>query len=456
MFADENLSEECRSIETLRVKNEQLLLNLVKMHLLFTLDLSGDNFEQLFDCKTGFERKKNSIRKNKDDGIFGRELTEEGICRMYVLIDYIIQDKNITQEGLFRKCGSAVRQQELKYKLSHGKDVDLESGLYTVHDCANALKACLADLPQPLLTDAHFKLHCQIAKFVSPTMSPNTKQVAEQKRLKILQLLLLLLSPSVRKFVKDLLILLYKVKRSSEQNKMDSRSLATLFAPHLLCPKNMTGEDLQTFSSIMTDELQFMIENVNELFEPPKELVLDVNKELNDARSDDCTDGEIVHTVYAFCERDKTEEDYTQLQLAELYAHVHNMPDTPIKHKLIKQFNRQNGGKSPLVMKKSTPCKKAIKSIGNQLRKAGQNIFSRSSTKEQREEKSSMPTIKQIKKDCTEFLKTEASETIEREGELKPTKETNKNGNVVAFTEQVSAEVGVNVSEQNNFNPIFV
>jgi len=55
------------------------------------------------------------------------------------------------------------RQQELKGLLNQGVALNLEEGKYSVHDCASVLKNFLADLPEPLLTDAHYQAYCQVA-----------------------------------------------------------------------------------------------------------------------------------------------------------------------------------------------------------------------------------------------------------------------------------------------------
>lgn len=70
---------------------------------------------------------------------------------------------DITQEGLFRKSGSLSRQQELKVLLNSGADLNLDYGTYSAHDCASVLKSFLADLPEPLLTEGHYSIHCKIA-----------------------------------------------------------------------------------------------------------------------------------------------------------------------------------------------------------------------------------------------------------------------------------------------------
>lgn len=67
------------------------------------------------------------------------------------------------QEGLFRKTGSVTRQAELKAALQVGKKLNLDSEIYSAHDCASVLKSFLADLPEPLLQEEQYHVHCRIA-----------------------------------------------------------------------------------------------------------------------------------------------------------------------------------------------------------------------------------------------------------------------------------------------------
>lgn len=67
------------------------------------------------------------------------------------------------QEGIFRKTGSLTRQSELKLILSKEVKVELNSSPFNVHDCASVFKGYLADLPEPIFTDAYFRAHCQLA-----------------------------------------------------------------------------------------------------------------------------------------------------------------------------------------------------------------------------------------------------------------------------------------------------
>ena len=42
--------------------------------------------------------------------------------------------------------------------------MNLDDDEFTVHECAGVLKNFLAALPEPLLTDAYYRAHCQVNK----------------------------------------------------------------------------------------------------------------------------------------------------------------------------------------------------------------------------------------------------------------------------------------------------
>ena len=238
-------------------------------------------------------------------------------------------------------------------------------------------------MPEPLLTDLFFKIITQ--KLLSKENSNKCfteldfEKIFGDKNLKIIQLILLLIPLKKRKFAKDLLILLYKVaSNENATNKMDAKSLATLFAPHLLCPKSMTPADLQRYVTILTIQLEFMIKNVKQIFRTPIELTMDIRKELeriDNPNTNQEDDG--INTVVTFCDRQaaKTTNNQTEQHIAELYAHIQGMPETPAKKKLIKQFNRQNGGLTPLVDKENSKKKQnKLKQFGDKLKNA-KNLF---------------------------------------------------------------------------------
>ena len=66
---------------------------------------------------------------------------------------------------MFRKSGHLNRQKVLKEKLINGGatlEEELETGLYSAHDCANMLKSLLSELTEPLLTERHYRVYQQV------------------------------------------------------------------------------------------------------------------------------------------------------------------------------------------------------------------------------------------------------------------------------------------------------
>lgn len=75
---------------------------------------------------------------------------------------------DICQEGLFRKTGQLARQRQLRERLHAGVPVsevvtELSSSSYSAHDGANLIKTLLGELPEPLLTEKHYNVQCQVA-----------------------------------------------------------------------------------------------------------------------------------------------------------------------------------------------------------------------------------------------------------------------------------------------------
>lgn len=79
---------------------------------------------------------------------------------LMIIFLYLLTD--VCKEGLFRKNGSLSRQNELKILLRLGENIDFSSHSYSVHDCACVLKSFLAEMAEPLLSEAHYSAHCQI------------------------------------------------------------------------------------------------------------------------------------------------------------------------------------------------------------------------------------------------------------------------------------------------------
>ncbi|XP_043491751.1 uncharacterized protein LOC122517434 [Polistes fuscatus] len=367
----------------MRKVNPEQFHTLVKMHLSFELDLNTEDNDCIIEKaklkKWGiFARKpKSTINLQKLEGV---SLSENGINQVKQLIEYLSKEQSIIQEGIFRRTGKLTRQQDLKNALYQGVSLNLEDGRFSVHDCASVLKGFLAELSEPLLTDLHFPAHCQIAELCNLNDKTN-----EARLLRSLQLLLLLLPPPNRHILKCVLNLLNKTATFEHNNKMNCDSLATLFTPHLLCPRKLSPEALHINSQNLSCLVAFMIKKSVELFDIPPKLATDIRaywieqerKLLSPKKSDldesvpDTTG--TAHTVFSFVDHKLTAKanstQDTQAALAQLYAHIQAMPESAKKRRLVKQFNKENGQGTPRHVKNIR-----TKSLGDSIKK---HIFQR-------------------------------------------------------------------------------
>ncbi|XP_076751646.1 uncharacterized protein LOC143423898 [Xylocopa sonorina] len=364
----------------MRKVNPEQFHTLVKMHLSFELDLNTEENDCLNEKaklkKWGllsFSKKPKSTI-NLQKGVEGACLSEDGINQVKQLIEYLSKEQNITQEGIFRRTGKLTRQQNLKTAMYQGIPLNLNDGRYSVHDCASVLKGFLAELPEPLLSDLHYPAHCQIAELCSSDVSIN-----DARLLRSLQLLLLLLPSINRVLLKCVLSLLNKTASFESNNKMNCDTLATLFTPHLMCPRKLSPEALHINSQNLSCLVAFMIRKENELFEIPPKLATDIRaywveqerkllspkKDLNESIPD--TTG-TAHTVFSFVDHKLTAKanstQDTQAALAQLYAHIQAMPESAKKRRLVKQFNKENGQGTPRQVKHFR-----TKSLGDSIKK---------------------------------------------------------------------------------------
>ncbi|XP_037084758.1 rho GTPase-activating protein 19-like, partial [Pollicipes pollicipes] len=375
-------------MRNMRHQDESQFYTLVKMHLSFLLNFSIDEVDApaLADDKNNESARKllpfSTKSKGKSTKGTSSEsvvLSHEGVCQAYQLIEFLSREENLVHEGLFRKTGNLVRQQELKQYLLSGSSVDFESGLYSAHDCASVLKGFVASLSEPLLTKALYPAHCQVADICPMDTPPEQLCAAHNKQIKALQLLFLLVPAENYQLLKDLLHLLFKVSRRHKENKMTALNLGTMFAPHILCPRKMPATELQTASGSMAQAVALMIENTPLLFKIPQELEIDMRAYLEQQggtpglqrrRRHSCSDADSPQatTVFSFVDREQSaaagEHDNTDTALAGLYAHISSMPDSTRRRKLIKQFNRESGPGTPTVVQRTR-----TRSFGESLRK---------------------------------------------------------------------------------------
>ncbi|KAL0269321.1 UNVERIFIED_CONTAM: hypothetical protein PYX00_007101 [Menopon gallinae] len=347
--------------EKLRNDDPEQFYTLVKMHLSFVLDLNMDesdsNTEKKFRAlkwNLPFSKKPKSYSKNCFEG---SHLSSEFMEQIRQLINFLSLEDNISQEGIFRRSGKVTRQQELKTLISQGIAINLNDGPFSVHDCATVLKNILSELPESVLTDAHFPAYCQIAELC------NVKSVNNEDRLlKSLQLLILLLPSENRIFFQDIIALLHLAASHEDKNRMSADNLATLFTPHLLCPRKLSPEALHVNSQVMSRVVAFMIQKGTQLFEIPLTLATDLQAYWNKKErrkmsplkqmNESVCDGTAANTVFTFVDRERTAQENganpTETALAQLYAYIQSLPESSKKRKLIKQFNKENGHGTPL------------------------------------------------------------------------------------------------------------
>ncbi|XP_068114918.1 rho GTPase-activating protein 19 [Hyperolius riggenbachi] len=359
-------------VEKLRHENPEVFTELVVSNITRILDLPGTELAQLMGeadpklpgqngAATAFFRSLNFLKRKEKGIVFGAPLTEEGIAQIYQLIEYL--HRNLRTEGLFRIPGNSNRQQILKDSLDSGTDVDVDSGEFHPNDVATLLKMFLGELPEPLLTHRHYHAHLKIADLMLLDDKGNRTGAPDKERqIEALQLLFLLLPSPNRNLLKLLLDLLYQTAKKQERNKMSAHNLALMFAPHILWPKNVTANDLQEHIIKLTNGVTFMIKHSQKLFKAPPYIREFARMHFSGHRTPakDDLDLQPSHSwsEFPFLRGQKrsrqalspssteSQQDMTQQRteqaLRELFQHVHNMPESAKKKKLIRQFNKHN------------------------------------------------------------------------------------------------------------------
>uniref|UniRef100_A0A182PSL8 Rho-GAP domain-containing protein n=1 Tax=Anopheles epiroticus TaxID=199890 RepID=A0A182PSL8_9DIPT len=355
----------------LQSEHPEQFVTLVRMHLSFELDLHTDTEndpagldKQKLKKWKGFHKKAKGCTSAKATSpeTAKAALTKANIEDLKQLITFLEQDENISQEGIFRKTGSLTRQNELKNSLLLGNVLPLHEAGYTAHDCASVLKSFLADLPEPLLTELYYPAYCQVADLFH---SKETSQPArnEDRLLNALQLLLLLLPEENNILLRLIIELLHRTIQHESTNKMSAVNLATLFTPHLICPRKQSPEALHATAQHMSGIVGFMIKTGPRLFHIPPKLATDIRAYFVEQKrrktmspehilNESTTSDSVANTVYTFVDREKTAEalvmNSTDTALAQLYAHIQSLPESSKKKKLVSKFNRQNGYGTPL------------------------------------------------------------------------------------------------------------
>ncbi|KFB36781.1 rho gtpase activating protein [Anopheles sinensis] len=327
-----------------RYRNTEGFQMLVQTHLSFVLDLSTVLEKSPSELDEGLFKKWNVFHLGTPSTSTEatKELTMDKIASVEQIIAFLGLEKNITQEGIFRKTGAVTRQKNLKTILNQGTPFSLEQGAYTANDCACALKTFIADLEEPLLTELYYPAYCQLADLMKG------KDFSDYRILCGLQLLMLLLPEANSALFRSLIELLNRVAQYQGENKMSADNLAIIFTPHLLCPRKHGGANMHSTSQKLFGIVARMIDIGTNLFDIPNMLATDIRANfMRESGPSDCATS--TNTVYTFVDREKTAKvdtrDFTDQSLAALHSHVQALPDSAMKKKFLKDFQRVHGKK---------------------------------------------------------------------------------------------------------------
>ena len=69
---------------------------------------------------------------------------------------------------------------------------------------------------------------------------------------------------------------LKRITLHEDKNKMSASNLGTIFATHLMCPRKLSAESLQSNHQLYASAVAFMIEHADVLFHVPDKVVQDV------------------------------------------------------------------------------------------------------------------------------------------------------------------------------------
>ncbi|ETE64443.1 Rho GTPase-activating protein 19, partial [Ophiophagus hannah] len=350
-------------VEKLRHEKPEAFTELVVSNITRLIDLPGAELAQLMgeeepqlpggpSISSGFFRSLISLKRKEKGVVFGAPLTEEGIAQISQLVEYL--HKNLRTEGLFRVPGNSTRQQNLKEALNSGTEIDLDSGEFHSNDVATLLKMFLGELPEPLLTHKHFHAHLKISDLMQFDDKGNkTNNPDKERQIEALQLLFLILPAANRNLLKLLLDLLYQTAKKQDRNKMSAHNLALMFAPHILWPRNVTASDLQENINKLNNGMAFMIKHSQKLFKAPVYIREYARIHYLDSRTHASKDDLDLPMPQNFKDIQllkfknrglldpsahlEDTQHHTEEALKELFCHVHNMPDSAKKKKLIQQ-----------------------------------------------------------------------------------------------------------------------
>eukprot|EP00053_Salpingoeca_punica_P008463 m.75957 g.75957 ORF g.75957 m.75957 type:complete len:600 (-) comp14617_c0_seq2:588-2387(-) len=191
-------------------------------------------------------------------------------------IDYLTKH-GLSEEGIFRKAGSAVRIKALRAAIEKTKgDIDFAVHDCRPHDVATLLKQFLRELCEPLLTEEYLETFVETSLLEPPDMQVYT-----------LQLLVMLLPDVNRACLKMLLEFLGNVEAQAETNKMPYTNLAVVFAPSMFYFRGHKGQEVLNEVKLqvsMASTLRNLFENYREIWNIPPDIMAQI-RFVNERRS---------------------------------------------------------------------------------------------------------------------------------------------------------------------------
>nr|XP_033328173.1 uncharacterized protein LOC117221373 isoform X2 [Megalopta genalis] len=154
-----------------------------------------------------------------------------------------------TQEGLFRKAGSQLRQKELIARLDNGGTLGEK---HHAIDVANCLKTFFRDLPEPLIPRTYHDLfvHCAMLKAY---------------RVEALLLACILLPPHHLNTLAFFMEFLRKISLYEKQNKMGIDNLAKVIGPNIMPLQETTMSAVQMRLELHLIVVKTLIENAESI-----------------------------------------------------------------------------------------------------------------------------------------------------------------------------------------------
>ncbi|XP_043255764.1 rho GTPase-activating protein gacF-like isoform X1 [Colletes gigas] len=192
-------------------------------------------------------------------------LSSGGIVHVPVFVSEVstFLENHITQEGLFRKAGSQLRQKELIGRLDNGGTLGEK---HNAIDVANCLKTFFRDLPEPLIPFSYHDLfvHCAMLKAY---------------RVQALLLACILLPPHHLNTLAFFMEFLRKVSLYEKQNKMSIDNLAKVVGPNIMPLQETTMSAVQMRLELHFIVVKILIENAEDIGVLPDHIVQAISME---------------------------------------------------------------------------------------------------------------------------------------------------------------------------------